>query len=241
MTISASSLRELHRIHRQLSDLRERLARGPKQIKAREANVAQLEAAQQKAKDTLKTARMASDRKQLDLKSGENKIRDLQGKLNTCSSNKEYQALLDQIAAAEMAGSVLSDEILEGLEELDKLEANIGEAAKLVDAAKQDLAKVRQQVADESVRIETDIARLEGELKEAETKLPPDFRAEYERIVRAKGEDALAVVEGEHCGGCYQKITPNQLNDLYLSRAVFCRACGRLLYLPENMEPSRSR
>lgn len=241
MTVSASALRELHRIHRQLSDLRERLARGPKQIKAREANVAQLEAAQQKVRDQTKAARMTADRKQLDLKSGEAKILDLQRKLNTCGSNKEYQALLDQIAAAEMANSVLADEILEGLEEIDALEAKIAEAQKLIDVAKQDLVKSRQQVADQSVHLETDIARLDSELKEAEQALPKDFRVEYDRVVRAKGEDALAAVEGEHCSGCYQTITPNMINDLYLSRPVFCRSCGRLIYLPEDREPLRGR
>lgn len=241
MTISASALRELHRIHRQLSDLRERLARGPKLVKAREANVAQLEAAHQKVKDAAKAAKMSADRKQLDLRSGENKILDLQRKLNTCSSNKEYQALLDQIAAAEMANSVLSDEILEGLEEVDSLDGKIKEAQKLVEAGKQELTKIREQVSNQTVGIETDITRLEGELKEAEKILPSDFRAEYDRVVRSKGEDALAAVEGEHCGGCNQTITANMLNDLYLSRAVFCRSCGRLLYLPEDREPGRGR
>ena len=42
MAVTAAALRELHRIHRQLSDLRERKERGPKQIKAREANLARL-------------------------------------------------------------------------------------------------------------------------------------------------------------------------------------------------------
>jgi predicted nucleic acid-binding Zn-ribbon protein len=237
MTMTAGALRELHRIHRQLTDLRGRLARGPKQIKAREANLAKLEAARQKVKGETKAVKMTADRKQLELKSGESKILSLQGKLNTCGSNKEYQALLDQIAAAEMANSVLSDEILEGLEEIDALEAKAGEAQKLVEEAQRDLDKFRGQVAEQSVGIETDIARLDAALKEAEQKLPADFRAEYDRLVRAKGEDALAEVEGEHCGGCHQNITPNQLNDLYLGRAVFCRACGRLLYLPEGQEP----
>ena len=42
MAVSAAALRELHRIHRQLADLRERSDRGPKQIKARESNLGRL-------------------------------------------------------------------------------------------------------------------------------------------------------------------------------------------------------
>ncbi len=59
---TADLLRTLHRIHQQLGDLRERLERGPKQIKAREANVARLEADLAQAKADSKTARAAAIR-----------------------------------------------------------------------------------------------------------------------------------------------------------------------------------
>ncbi len=45
MAVTATTLRELHRIHRQLSDLRERLDLGPKQVRSRTAGVAQAEGA----------------------------------------------------------------------------------------------------------------------------------------------------------------------------------------------------
>ena len=48
---NAAVLRELHRIHIQLGDLRERRDRGPKQIKAHETNVAKNEAEVADAKD----------------------------------------------------------------------------------------------------------------------------------------------------------------------------------------------
>ena len=101
MSVTAAALRELHRIHQQLADLRDRLDRGPKQVRAREANVAQLEARLTEARDRAKQTQMAIDRKQLDLKSGEQKVVDLRVKLNTANSNREYQALIEQIAAAE--------------------------------------------------------------------------------------------------------------------------------------------
>src|SRR5690606_6801321 len=44
MALSAELLQRLHRIHRQLSDLRERQEKGPRQVKAREANAAKLDA-----------------------------------------------------------------------------------------------------------------------------------------------------------------------------------------------------
>lgn len=237
MAVTAGALRELHRIHRQLSDLRERLERGPKQIRAREANVKHLEGELEEAKQETTAARMTADRKQVELKGGEQKIVDLQAKLNSCSSNKEYHALLDQIAAAEMANSVLADEILEGLELIDELQTKSGEAKKKLDAGSGELEKIKRQVTEAVDSIRADITRLEAELKEAEGALPPEFRVAYDRVVKSKGEHALATVEEDCCSGCYQRITPNEQNELYLSRAVFCKSCGRLLYLPEGHSP----
>jgi hypothetical protein len=56
MSVSVTVLRELHRIHRQLSDLNERLARGPRQVNARQANVSQQEAALAAAHERVKEA-----------------------------------------------------------------------------------------------------------------------------------------------------------------------------------------
>src|ERR1044071_7127357 len=162
MSVTAAALRELHRIHQQLADLRDRLERGPKQVRAREANMAQLEAKLAEAKDKAKQTQVAVDRKQLDLKSGEQKVVDLRVKLNQANSNREYQALLEQIAAAEMAGSVLSDEILEGFEKIDQLGEGVKEADKNLATGKQELGKAKQSVEDSLATIRADVTRLEG-------------------------------------------------------------------------------
>ncbi len=237
MTVSTDAIRVLHRIHQQLADVRERLERGPKQIKARQANVTRLETEHEAAREQTKQAKVQSDQKQLSLKSGESKIVDLKGKLNTCASNKEYQALQDQIAAAEMANSVLEDEILESFERITTLETGVQEAEKKQASAQADLQALEAKFNEEKTRLESEIERLEGELRAAEADLPADFKVDYERVVRARGADALAKVEQGTCGGCYKQILPNQLAQLAMSQAVFCKSCGRLLYLPEDTFP----
>ncbi len=234
MPITAGALRDLHRIHRQLTDLRERLARGPKQIKAGERNVQHLEEEYDKAKETLTRSRVTADEKNLQLKERETRIEDLKFKLNSANSNKEYQALKEQIAADEQANSVLADEILETLEKIDEHEASAKEAEASLSKAKEETEKTRQRVNSEQSNLESELARVSSELERAEAALPADFKTDYSRIADARGEDALAQVEGEICGGCYQTLTPQMLNELQLSKPVFCKACGRLLYLPED-------
>jgi len=233
MTVTAAALRELHRIHRQLADLHDRLERGPRQVRSRTTNVQVLESQLAEVQDRAKQTQVTVDRKQLDLKSGEQKIVDLKQKLNVCSSNREYQALLEQIAAAEMAGSVLADEILEAMERIDQLHAAVQKKERAVAAGQQDLEKVRHEVEDTADSLRADIAQLQSELAQAESDLPADFKADYERIVRSKGADGLAIAEDGVCTGCGQQITINMLDKLMLSQPIFCKACGRLLYLPE--------
>lgn len=233
MAVSAAVLRGLHRIHCQLADLRERLDRGPRQIKAREANVAEFEGRLATAESSVKQTKMLADQKQLDLKSGENKISDLKTKLNVCSSNKEYQALLEQIAASEMANSVLADEILEAMEKGDQLELAVGEAKVHLQSARTELSKCRDSVSSESTLIQGDISRLEGELAELEKQLPVEMRDDYRRVIRSKGADGMSEIDDGVCLACGNMATLNMQNELLLSKPVFCKACGCLLYMGE--------
>jgi predicted nucleic acid-binding Zn-ribbon protein len=227
------SLRTLHRIHRQHSDLRDRLQRGPRQINIAEGSVKKSETELTQAKDAFKQAKMASDEKQLQLRQREAKLVDLQAKLNMAQSNKEYQLLKDQMAADKQANSVLADEILEALEKLDQLQAAVKTAEANLTKTKDELTKVRKRVSEQQQGLESELARVRAELKAAEDELDGDFKANYERLARSMGEDALAPVEGECCGGCSQVLTPQTLNALKLDKPLFCQSCGRFLYLPE--------
>lgn len=233
MAVTAEALRQLHRLHIQLADLRGRLERGPRQVNAHAANVAKLEAAVREAQHTVQQTRMNADRKQLELKAAEQRVADWKVQLNACTSNKEYQTLQEQIAAAEMAGSVLADEILEALERVDTLVAEAAEAQRRLEAGREEHQRVEAQVAEAAAGLKAEIARLEADLKDAESRMLGDFKSAYMRIVRAKGVEGLAAVEDGVCTGCGQQITLNMQNDLAMSRPVFCQSCGAMLYPSE--------
>ena len=121
MAVPSATFRSLHRIHRQLTDLRSRLDRGPKVIAARKANLTALAEKIEAAKQAVKDAQLATSQKELQLKEREDHIQYTKTKLNTANSNKEYQTFLEQIAADEQANSVLSDEILELFDKVEDL------------------------------------------------------------------------------------------------------------------------
>ena len=231
LAVTADSLRTLHRLHRQLADLRDRLAAGPRQLAARTKQLQASEAAHAAVQDDIKKAKMAADQKQLQLRSSETKILDLEAKLNACKTNREYQTLRDQIAADKMAAKVLEDEILEALERLDAVKKTLAPAEAEIAAVKKALAETKAKVDGETSSLEAEVARIKADLEAAERELPADSRETYSRIVKSKGAEGMAAVEGESCGGCYQQVTGNMLAELSMGRVVPCRSCGCLLYL----------
>ncbi|HOM18713.1 MAG TPA: C4-type zinc ribbon domain-containing protein, partial [Thermoguttaceae bacterium] len=74
---------------------------------------------------------------------------------------------------------------------------------------------------------------VEAELTQQEQLLSDDIREIYHRLLRQRGDEALAPVEGESCGGCHQQVPINMISQIKLNQVVFCKSCGRLLYLPE--------
>ncbi|MEE2934816.1 MAG: phospholipase [Planctomycetota bacterium] len=233
--IKPELLRRLHRIHRQRTDLKGRIDRGPRQIKAGESLVAQAEAAAKEIRSRLTKTTMISDEKQLQLKSRETRIDELGAKLNTAASNREFTTLKEQIAADKQANSVLSDEILEVMEQMDAIEIELEAADTELKRQQQEQEQRIKDVKAMLAELAEESKRVESELSSVEKEIPSNVFADYKRLTDSKGENALAPVEGESCGGCYQTLTTNYIDRLRMSRLIRCPNCNAFLYLPEDL------
>ncbi len=230
---AATVIRTLHRIQRQLTDLRSQLAAGPKQIAAQMNQLKHAEHKQEQVAEDLTKARKHADEKQLLLRSSEAKINDLEAKRNTAKTNREYQLLGEQIEADKMAIKVLEDEILESLERVDEVNNKQPAAKENLKRVAEALETLRDQVKKETARLESEVARVMSQLEEAEGELNSETKEIYKRVVKHKGEDGMAVSEGGCCGGCHQQLTGKMLSQLLTGSVAMCRSCGRLLYEPE--------
>ncbi len=233
MTDSLDTFRTLHRILKQKTDLESRLRRGPQQLAASQTRVNHCEGELDEAKKKVQSARMAADDKQLQLKSREARVENLNAKLNTAASNKEYQAIKEQIAADEQANAVLADETFEMLEKIDELNATVTKIAGRLKTCQDEFAVVASRVEVERAKLESELQRVLGEMQQTEAKLPGDVKSDYLRMVKTRGESSFAEVEGGTCGNCYQTLTHQVLNNLMMKRTVFCSGCGAVLYTPE--------
>ena len=231
MKIPSSQLRELHRLLKQRQDLRNQLERGPRQLAAKAAMVANASASVDAAKLRLRELKMSCDRMQLQLRDRESKIAGLETKMNQAASNREYQTLKEQIAADKQANNVLSDEILETLEQIDAAIKAVADAEAVLKTMQAEEATFKQQISQRLEVVKTDLHRVSEQYKMAELLLPEEFMPEYSRLVNARNDEALAGIENNTCGGCYHILTPKVVDRLRMDQVVACPSCGVMLYI----------
>ena len=227
---SVVDLHALHRFHLALKSVQDELARGPRQVRARDNQLAQLDAEKKTKEDELKHTRANTDRKNLDLKSSETKLKDLDRKLNEAASNREFDILKGQIAADQVSNSVLQDEILESLEKVDRIMQEIATIAERRVKLESERNTFAAQIEAQSVDLRKQEAELKGQVQEAEKVIPESIKAHYRRLVGAYGAEGMAPIDNGMCTHCFVSLTPQIAVMIGTGSPIFCPSCDRLLY-----------
>jgi predicted nucleic acid-binding Zn-ribbon protein len=225
-------MKQLHDLRLKLREISDELERGPRQISARKQNIDKKKDELESQRSKLKQTKMSADQKNLQLKTSEARIYDLNGKLNIAANNREYEALRSQIAADTMAKSVLEDEILEALEKVDTAQIEVKKVELEIAAMEVDLKKLSVEVQAKEAGLKDQAATLQAQVSEAEKILPAEIVPQYRRLVLAYGANALAPVVNKSCSECFVSLTAQVYVELRSGGVKFC-TCGRLMYVAE--------
>ncbi|QEH33022.1 Putative zinc ribbon domain protein [Aquisphaera giovannonii] len=234
MSATADVLRDLHILHQRAKAIRDRMASVPKTLSARKNALAARQAELEKARKALQDAKVALKKNEHSLQAQQAKIDDLKVKLNLVKKNEEYRALQNQIAHDKASMSKVEDEILKGYEAIEDQSKAVAAVEAEVQAMATELAAMQADIDAQAVGQKAQLDELEAAIAGAEGSIPADDRERYRRTVRQFGADALAACEGGACLGCFTAVPPQMVNHLITAdMLVFCKSCGRLLYLGE--------
>jgi predicted nucleic acid-binding Zn-ribbon protein len=242
MTTTAENLRELHALLQRSKALRERLISGPKTLAARQTALAKRRADADTAREALKKAKADIKNKEVQVKALRDRTDELRVRLNTIKKQAEYDALRSEIAHHNLSASRTEDEILELMSkvetqesELKATDAEIAKHASEVDALARDIEEKAQAAR-------TQLEEIDQAVSAAEEIIPAEVRDQYRRVIKQRGADAMAQVEDGSCHGCFVSVTSQMVNELINAETlVFCKTCGRVLYLAEENQPNLKR
>ncbi len=238
MPATADNLRDLHLLHQRAKALRDRLASGPKTLDARKQALDKRKADLDKLQAEIKKAKADQKNKEVQIQSIKVKTDDLRVKLNSIKKQVEYDAIRNQIATDNAGVVKIENEVLELMVLVEAKEAEFktqdGEMKKL----EADLAALTADFEAKAAGHQAQLQELEAGIAEAETIIPEDQRDQYRRVIKSRGADAMATVEGHACTGCFVTVTAQMMNELInAADIVFCKSCGRVLYLHEDEAP----
>jgi predicted nucleic acid-binding Zn-ribbon protein len=234
MPATAENLRELHALHQRAKALRDLMNSGPKTLAARQAVLASRQATLEQARKSLKDEKAHVKNREIQLQSHQGKSDDLRIKLNAVKKQTEYDAIRNQLAHDNLAQSKLSDEILESYIKIDEQTAALAAMEAEVKKLSDEVSALKSEIESKTGPQQTQLKELEAAITGAEEIIPIDQRDQYRRNVKQRAADALAAVEGGACSGCFVSVTAQMVNELINGgHLVFCKSCGRILYLAE--------
>ena len=234
LRVELGRLPDLQEVDRQLDVLREErrclragepwaeVARvvGARQRRAAglDARRAELERAQRLAEGEREQALGEAARLEQRLYGGEvRNVRDLEG------LQKNLQGVRDRV-------SDLETTILEAMEGLEGVEAELGPARQGLAQAEQLLARQRLEGGRRLAVIEAELPRLDAERARLAGRVEPAVLTEYERARSRAGGIGVARLSGATCGSCGVEVSPLMVSRLRKwDRVYACESCGRIL------------
>ncbi len=146
------------------------------------------------------------------------------------SDNKQYQALLREIALLKEKRSQVEGEIIEIMEQEESSVKELKEFEAKIAREEASSAEEKRQREAELQGARRELAVVEGEKAALVARLSASVRMRYERVSEGKGGMAVTAVVGRACGTCRTNLPPQTVNEIRKRLYVItCETCGRLL------------
>lgn len=147
-------------------------------------------------------------------------------------TNKEYQAVGREIAAARKQVSELEDQALQKITQLDELNNEIVASQTTLAELEQNTEQRRSEKQGEFDKVQQDID-VDSLRRDVITKeLPANVIKRYESLRAQRRGQAMAIARDGYCLGCNMHLPPQLYNNLFkFEELITCPHCQRMLIL----------
>jgi predicted nucleic acid-binding Zn-ribbon protein len=232
---------ELQKVDSRIYSLRkEKETALPAQLESLKNNFEEKKKGVETIENQSKQLQLKKKEKELDLATKEEGAKKLQGQLYQLKSNKEYQAKLTEIASAKADISVLEEEVIKVLDEIENISQKVKEEKTLLAAEEKNFKDEEAQLTAKIKSIENEIEELESKRKISAQDVNAEILDKYEKLLKTRSGLAIVPVDvnTENCGACNMRVTPQTINTIKMYKdLVLCENCVRILYIIEDVTP----
>jgi len=227
-------LQELDLAIRQFND---RLKKIPEEISLLDQELAGYHSRFQQVREQTEEGGRERRRHEGEVEAFRQKLRKFKDQLMAVKTNKEYQAVLSEIATCEKEIGTKEDQILETMIQADELSSQEA-AARGELAEKEQLIQARKRELEAfSNDFSRQVADLEIQRKAIRAAVAPELLGQYERIATARHGIAVAPAQDQSCQACHVRLRPQLFTEIKTNQQIiFCESCNRILYYPERLQ-----
>ena len=218
---------EIRRIQALLAETPAKLAAIDDEMNAFEATLAeedgQLQAVQKAYRNQEREAQSVLDQ-----------IKKSNARLSTVKTNKEYQSILKEIDDLKRKNSLIEDEMLACLEQIEAADAAVSQKKAQVKDKRQAADRKKGEIERENQKLTDDLAHLEQAGRDAAQRVDADLLDRYRRVQEQVKQAAVAPVVDAVCQGCHLNIPRQLFNELHrFDELTFCPHCRRIIFCQE--------
>lgn len=202
----------------------------PEMINNLEREMEETKNALQTSEQELKEQNLLHNKLDMELATLNQELARFQKQMLAIKTNKEYDALTNEIANRKIKISTTEEEILKILTHMDDLKEKITRyKKKLEDIEKNNTAQL-VHLREELNSIEDKVKIKKGDRKNITVRIDKKLLATYERVKRGRGDQVVVTIRKRACGACYKGIPPQMIQEIRKGEIIYtCDNCGRIL------------
>lgn len=222
---------EIQKIDLDLRQIRDEQDRFPREMRKLDEKQSIEKERLQKEKEKIGSLEKERRQKESHLTAEIDRIKKAEGKMSEVKTNKEYQALLNEMEAFKAANSREEEAILQILEEIDELRKVFSKKEKELAAAQEKIEAERKTIQERMTQNDA-LLKKEMERREALSKqLESRLYGLYNTLTEKRQGIGVVTVRHETCQGCFVHIPPQMFIEVQKNKDLIrCPNCNRILY-----------
>ncbi len=175
--------------------------------------------------------------RELDLKVQEEQVVKLRDRLAKLKTNEEYKANLKEIESAKVRKGEIEESLLIAMEEGDLIKKEISDRAQSITEAERQFQAEKGEIEEAISRLSVTARAIEAEWIALSEQVDKSILADYKKLLIQRKGLAVALLNGNTCGGCNYNLPPQLIAQVRTGEKIFtCTYCSRMLYAPVKAE-----
>lgn len=232
-----SLLLALEELDHKRKDVQARLKDIPNRQERLNAEISRIDRSMAEKEQSILAKEKSMASLELDCKTSQSQEADKKVKLNSVKTQKEYDALREEIELSHVERGKLEERILLLMDEIAELKNYVKREKLSGESRKKELKQELDAIAAADKELQVEAKTLDEQSRAQTQALPEDVHREYTRLRAALPDgrilSKLVPVENEFCcTGCNSPVSHQIVINMKKGLALFrCEICRRLLYL----------